>query len=297
MSDEPVVELRGVTRTYKGSGAGVHDLDLRLGAGESLGLLGRNGAGKTTTLRLIMGMLRPAKGTVRVFGHDPFTEPEKAKARVGYVAEDQEFPEVLKPEDLFRLHRDLHPDWDDGFAADLVDRFAIPMGRRLKALSKGQRRQVALVCAVAHRPRLLVLDEPGGGLDPVVRREFLGEAVELLSEGGTTVLFSSHFLPEVERLAGRIAILDHGRLTHDRDLAEFRLQSCRLLVEGTDGTRARQLKGCVRAVAKNGALTLTFLCDEAEARRRVADGMGVAVIQSAPMPFEDIFVDLLGDNR
>src|SRR5439155_3738 len=125
-----------------------------------------------------------------------------------------------------------------------------------------------------HRPALLVLDEPGGGLDPVVRREFLGEVIELLAAEGTSVLFSSHNLQEVERVAGRIGILDAGRLLLERDVAELREGSCRLLVDGADATRARALPDCVHTTARDGSLTLTFLCTQIEARRRVTETLG-----------------------
>ena len=294
---ETVVEMKGVSRIYPGSSAGVRGLDVLLGPGQSYGLLGRNGAGKTTALRLVMGMLRPTLGTVRVFGFDPFREPEKAKVRVGYLAEDQEFPAALTPADLFRFHRDLHPAWDQGFADSLVRRFTIPTGRRLRDLSKGQRRQAALVCAVAHRPALLVLDEPAGGLDPVVRREFLGEVIDLLASEGTTVLYSSHILQEVERVAGRIGILEAGRLVLEGDVAELRDGSCRVLVDGADAARAEALPGCVRTVARDGALTLTFLCSEAEAQHRVTEGLGIAPRQTSRLSLEDLFVDLVGGTR
>ena len=296
MSD-PVVELRGVTRRYPKSGQGVHDLDLHLAPGESYGLVGRNGAGKTTALRLVMGMLRPTSGTVRVFGLDPFAEPERAKVRVGYLAEDQEFPLALTPADLFRLHQDLYPSWRADFADSLSRKLTLAVGRRLRELSKGQRRQAGLVCALAHRPALLVLDEPAGGLDPVVRREFLEEVVDLLSDEGTTVLFSSHILQEVERVAGRIGVLDDGRLILDRDVAALREGSCRVLVDGVDAARAAALQDCVRADAKDGAVTMTFLCAEAEARRRVAEGLGAAPRQSSRLSLEDLFVDLVGGAR
>ena len=295
MSD-PAVHLDGVTRLYSGIGNGVRDLSLRLEPGESYGLLGRNGAGKTTTLRLVMGMLRPGAGTVRVFGLDPFAVPEKARLRVGYLAEDQEMPTVLTPADLFRLHADLYPTWDRKFAEDLVLRFRIPAGERLRNLSKGQRRQAALVCAVAHRPALLVLDEPGGGLDPVVRREFLEEVIDLLSSQGTTVLFSSHHLQEVERIAGRIGILEGGRLRLEGDLAALRENSCRVLVEG-EGMQVKAVEGCIRAARKDGATALTFLCTEEEARRRVKAALGREVRQGTSISLEDLFVDLLGEER
>ena len=204
---DPVLVLDGVTRFYGKTRSGVDGLTLRLAPGECYGLLGRNGAGKTTALRLVMGMLKPAAGTVRLFGLDPFAVPEKARLRVGYLAEDQEAPGMITPADLFRLYADLYPGWDDGFARSLAGRLHLPLGQKLSSMSKGQKRQAGLVAAVAHRPALLVLDEPGGGLDPVVRREFLEQVVELLSAGGTTVLFSSHHLHEVERIAGRIGIL------------------------------------------------------------------------------------------
>lgn len=294
---ETVVDLQGVTRLYPKSGNGVRRLDLKLVAGESYGLVGRNGAGKTTALRLVMGMLRPAIGTVRVMGHDPFTEPEKAKLRVGYLAEDQEFPTSLTPADLFRLHQDLHPSWSGDLATSLTRKLALPVGRRLRDLSKGQRRQAGLVCAVAHRPALLVLDEPAGGLDPVTRREFLEEVIDLLSDEGTTVLFSSHNLHEVERVATRIGVLHEGRLILDRDVAALREGSCRVLADGVDVARAAALPDCVRANARDGAVTMTFLCAEPEARRRVTEGLGAAPRQSAPVSLEDLFVDLVGGAK
>ena len=296
MSDS-VVEMSGVTRQYGRSGRGVAGLDLRLGQGESYGLLGRNGAGKTTALRLVMGMLRPTSGTVRVFGADPFTEPERARARVGYLAEDFELPSMLKPADLFRLYEDLYPSWDRALADDLIRRFEIPAGRRLGAMSKGERRQAALVCAVAHRPALLVLDEPGGGLDPVVRRGFLEAVIDLLAHAGTAVLFSSHNLHEVERIADRIGILDGGRLVLEGNIADLRENSCRLLVGGTEAGPARALTGCIRATQADGALVLTFLCNEEEARRRVEDALRAEVRQAAGLSFEDLFVDLVGADR
>jgi ABC-2 type transport system ATP-binding protein len=294
---DPVVELRGVTRRYPESRAGIRDLDLRLAAGESYGLLGRNGAGKTTALRLVMGMLRPTSGTVRVFGFDPFREPENAKVRVGYLAEDQEFPAALTPADLFRFHKDLYPSWDQAFADDLTKRLRLPVGRRLRDLSRGQKRQTGLVCAVAHRPALLVLDEPAGGLDPVARREFLEEVVDLLASAGTTVLFSSHNLAEVERVAGRIGILEAGRLVLERDVAELRENSCRVLVDMKDLARAKAVEGCIHARELGDGLAMTFLCAPDEAARRVTTALGAPPRQSMPVSLEDLFVDLVGDRK
>ena len=139
-----------------------------------------------------------------------------------------------------------------------------------------------------------MLDEPAGGLDPVTRREFLEEVIDLLASEGTAVLFSSHNLQEVERIAGRIGILDSGRLILDRDVAELRESSCRVLVDGVDAAHAAALPDCVSANARDGAVTMTFLCGEPEARRRVTEGLGATPRQTSPVSLEDLFVDLVG---
>ena len=215
--DGPIVDLKSVSKSF-GRVQALTDLDFKLQPGVSYGLMGRNGAGKTTMLRLIMGLLRPTRGTVRLFGGDPIEEAEKVKVHVGYLAEDQSYPGILRPVDLFRFFEECYPTWDRKFLESLIDRFKIPVTRKLSALSKGQARQVGLLCAVAHRPQLLVLDEPAGGLDPVTRRAFLEEVIELLLSEKTTVLFSSHYLQEVERVATRVGVLHEGRLLLEEDL-------------------------------------------------------------------------------
>src|SRR5687767_11603868 len=143
-----VVELTRVSRAY-GNVRAVNDVSLKLEPGECFGLVGRNGAGKSTTLRMIAGMLGADVGTVRIFGRDPLREPEQAKLGLGYLAEDQSYPSVLHPKDLFKFFAASYPTWDWDFAESLVERFQIPVDRPLKQLSKGQQRQAALVCAVA----------------------------------------------------------------------------------------------------------------------------------------------------
>ncbi|MBU2502448.1 ABC transporter ATP-binding protein, partial [bacterium] len=160
-----VLELQGVRHGYAGRDV-LRDIDLKVAKGEVLGLLGRNGAGKTTLIRLIMGMLTPRSGRVAVFGRDPRLDPVEVKRRIGYVAEDQVLPGRFRINEVVDLHRRLFPHWDDRRASELAARFELPGDRLIKDLSKGQARQVALLCAVCHRPELLILDEPAGGLDP-----------------------------------------------------------------------------------------------------------------------------------
>lgn len=293
--DSSVVELTRVSRRF-GNVRAVDDLSLTLRPGECFGLLGRNGAGKSTTLRLIAGLLHADAGTVRIFGRDPLREPETAKFRMGYLAEDQAFPGVLRANDLFKFFAACHPTWEWDFAESIVDRFQIPVHRPLKELSKGQQRQAALVCAVAHRPRLLVLDEPGGGLDPVVRRSFLEEVIGLLSNEETTVIFSSHHLQEVERLARRIGIMDRGRLVLNEDLDRVREGSCRVLAEidEENGDLIRErLAGCVSARRRDDAWILTMRCTADEAKQRVASAVGGRCRDVQPVSLEDLFISMV----
>ena len=149
------------------------------------------------------------------FGLSPMTEPVAVKRRVGYVAEDQVLPPSARIAELLAFHRSLFPTWDDALERQLLDRFGLAdRSRKIRVLSKGQARQVALVLAVCHRPELLILDEPAGGLDPAARREFLETSIQLLNQEGTSILFSSHHMGDVERLGGRVVLVAPNEATH-----------------------------------------------------------------------------------
>jgi ABC-2 type transport system ATP-binding protein len=182
-------------------------LELAVPLGGVFALLGRNGSGKTTALRLAMGMLRPAEGRVEVLGRDPWRDGEEVKRRIGYVAEEQVLPPLLRVGEVFAFYRACYSSWDERLARDLVSRLQLPTRRRIGELSRGQARQAALIAAVAHRPELLILDEPAGGLDVTVRRAFLEVVVDLLAASGTTVVMSSHVFTDIERLATRVGII------------------------------------------------------------------------------------------
>lgn len=274
---EPVVHLQDVTRLYE-KGIGVMDLDLAIEPGLCYGLVGPNGAGKTTVLRMVMGMLRPQDGSVRVFGLDPARQPRDVKQRIGYVAEDQTLPSSLRPADLFRFYQSLYPGWDEDFEYELVDRLELPLWRILSRLSRGQRREVALICALAHRPPLLVLDEPAGGLDPLTRRAFQESVIEVLARSGTTVLLSSHYLNEIERVTDRVGFLARGRLILEGTTSDLQERACQVLVRGTDGVDASALDGCVAAETRDGDTALTFLLPPEEAAQRVVDILGYDVV-------------------
>jgi len=295
-----VVEFKDVHRGYRKGEDVLRGLSLEIRAGQVVGLLGRNGAGKTTLIRLAMGMLEAQKGSVRVFGMDPRERPVEVKRRIGYVSEDQILPEFLKVREVIDLHRGLYPGWDEAMAGDLIEGFRLPLGQKIKKLSKGQARQVALLCAVAHRPELLILDEPAGGLDPAARREFLETSIRLLNEAGTTILFSSHYMTDVERMAERIVMLHEGGILIDGELDSLQEDFCLALVPLGHGDlrgRLQALDGCLGLRRRSDAWHAVFRHDPTRTRQLLEDGLGVRDARCQSIPLEEMFIELAGGRE
>ena len=198
--------------------------------GVVFGLVGTNGAGKTTLIRHVMGLLRAQRGSVGVFGLDPVSNPTRVLARIGYLSELNELPEWLRVEELIRFTRTFYPTWDDDYARSLQRMFELDSDSQVRALSKGQRARVGLLLALAFRPQLLVLDEPSSGLDPLVRRDILLAVIETVVQDGRTVVFSSHLLDEVERVADQVAILQGGRVIQNELLDHLKARYQRVVL-------------------------------------------------------------------
>ncbi len=289
-----VLEFTGIRRSYERGRPVLDGVDLALGAGEVVGLLGRNGAGKTTLLHIAIGLLLPEEGNVRLFGLDPVADGVAVKRRVGYVAEDQALPPYLSVRAVLDLHRSLYPTWDDGIARELLDQGRLTGRERISRLSKGQARHVAVLCAVAHRPELLLLDEPAGGFDPAARRRFLETALRLLADEGATVLFSSHHMEDVERLASRVCLLDDGRKVLDAELDALR-EGARLAVlpagNGLSPEGLRALPGCVAARVVGAELRGLFVCDPAAVRSVLAGRSHEPHLRG--LSLEELFIELV----
>jgi ABC-2 type transport system ATP-binding protein len=180
--------------------------------GAVYGLVGANGAGKTTLIRHVLGLLRAESGSVRVFGFDPVADPVAVLSRIGYLSEENDLPGWMRVDELMRYSRAFYPAWDQGYAEELRQAFALDPRAKIKHLSKGQKARAGLLIALAHRPELLVLDEPSSGLDPIVRRDILGAILRTIAAEGRTVLFSSHLLEEVERVADHVTMISQGRI-------------------------------------------------------------------------------------
>ena len=205
------LETRSLTKRY-GRKTAVAALDLTVPEGSICAFLGPNGAGKTTTIQLLMNLQRADAGEALVLGVPATRLGPREFAQIGYVSENQELPEWMNVDEFLAFCRPLYPTWDAAFEARLLKQFNLPLDRKLRHLSRGMKMKAALLASLAYRPRLVVLDEPFSGLDPLVRDEFIRGLLELAGEGGWTLFISSHDIDEVERLADRVAILDDGKL-------------------------------------------------------------------------------------
>ncbi len=207
----PIVETEHLFRRF-GSCEAVNDLALSVPEGTVFALLGPNGAGKTTTIKVMMNIIRPTSGRATVLGRDSRRLGPAELRRIGYVSENQDVPAAMTVRQLLDYCRPLYPAWDTAFEASLVRMLDVPLDRPITALSRGTRMKAALVSSLAYRPRLLVLDEPFAGLDPLVREELSQGVLELAGQQPWTIFLASHDIDEVERLADWIAMIDNGRL-------------------------------------------------------------------------------------
>jgi ABC-2 type transport system ATP-binding protein len=210
-SSDAVISVEGLKRRF-GAKEVFRGLSLDIPRGCVLGLVGANGAGKTTLIKHLLGLLKAQEGSVRVFGLDPVYQPAEVLGRIGYLSEDHDLPGWMRVFELLRYTAGFYPNWDAVYCDHLAKVFEIDLHARVRTLSKGQQSRVGLITAIAHRPELLILDEPSSGLDPVVRRDILEAIVKSIHELGSTVLFSSHLLEEVERVADRIVMLREGEI-------------------------------------------------------------------------------------
>ncbi|MCA9793583.1 MAG: ABC transporter ATP-binding protein [Candidatus Eremiobacteraeota bacterium] len=218
-----VVAVRQLNKAY-GQVQVLKGLDMNVEAGQVYGFLGRNGAGKSTTLRILVGILEIGSGSVELFGQSMASKDNELRQRIGYVAQEQNFYPWMTPRSIGRFVRGFYPNWSDQEYDRLVQSMELPPERPIGAFSGGMKAKQALALALAHQPPLLVLDEPTAGLDPVARREFLEIVREQTRNNGHTVLFSSHLVEEVERVAHRLGIIEGGRMAYEGSLEELRAQ-------------------------------------------------------------------------
>ena len=284
---DTAVEFSSVTKKYKHFT--LDQVDLALPTGCIMGFVGANGAGKSTTLRILMGLVHQDAGTVNVLGHAMPKDQAAAKRDIGFVSEDMRLYGSATLAWHMDFVRSIYPTWDGAYAADLLRRFDLKPQQKINGMSHGQRVKAALLLALARRPRLLVLDEPTTGLDPIARREVLAELMAVLADEERTVLFSSHNTLEVEQISDLITFIDRGRILESSDKETFldRWRRLRLVLPPN-----AKLPGLPGVVNVDGSTRLPVVTTNRFEPTMVAACMeaGIAVQAVDPMTLEEIFV-------
>ncbi len=293
MSDRLAIETVDLRKSY-GDVEALRGLNLEVPTGSIFGFLGRNGAGKTTAIKILLGMSRPTAGSARVFGLDAAAQPSSVaiRARTGFVSEDKDLYGHLTVEQIVRFTAAFYPRWRRELEERYVRRFELPLGRKVKDLSRGMRTKLALALVLCRGAELLILDEPTSGLDPAMAEEVLQALISHVSDGETTVFFSSHQIAEVDQIADRIAIVDRGRVTVSGALDDLRASYRRiqLVFDGEAPAATFQAAGVVRIVRNHRVLSV-IVSGGADAVVDEARGMQPVSIDSTPLTLKDVFLE------
>lgn len=288
MSDAIVTHR--LTKYYDGRPV-VHGLDLRVPRGSVYGLLGRNGSGKSTTIKMLLGMVHADLGTATLLGEDVARLRPETRARIAYLAEGHPLYRWMTVGEAVRFTRAFSPTWNHTLVEQILDHFELSRRAKIRRLSNGQRAQVSLALAVAPEPELLILDDPTLGLDTVVRRDFLESLIQIIQRRGRTILFSSHILGDVERVADRIGILADGVLRVDCPTDHFKDSIRKLVLEFPGAPPAfPECAGLVNnhRVGRRLEVVLVGYCD---AHRRMAESLQPKSLEVIELNLEDAFIE------
>lgn len=287
------IEIHDLTRRF-GQKVALNKISISVPRGCVFGLLGENGAGKTTLIKHLLGLLKPQSGSVAVCGYDPVKHPEQALGKMGYLSEDRDIPNWMSIQELMRYSQGLYPNWDQQFADELCKKFELNPAQKIRTLSKGETAKAGLISALAHRPELLVLDEPSSGLDVVVRRDILDTMMRAVADEGRTILFSSHLMDEVESISDYVAILHRGDLMCSGPLSEVKGEYHQVHVRFPESHKVMpHVDGALRS--QGSETDWTLLCDgNLEKIRASLTAINATIVSESPASLEDVFVNIIG---
>ena len=283
----PALSLHGLVKKYRDFTLGPIDFDLE--PGKVVGLVGPNGAGKTTTLNLCSGMLRQNQGSIKIFGIENNPNDASWKFKIGFVADEHVFYEYWSVERNLKYISEFYPEWSWDRAYELAKRFKLDLKKRVNRLSKGNRAKLALIQVLAYSPKLLLLDEPSSGLDPIVRSEFLDVLWEENEKGDSAILYSTHILSDIGRIADELAFLSNGklikRIPKDELLDKWRYISFMCETDITviaDVVEIKRSGNSYMVTSSNHESTSKFLGEK-----------GIQITQSTPLSIDEIAVQIM----
>ena len=290
-----IVEVDGLSRDFEGRVA-LSEVDFVVPTGCVMGLVGENGAGKTTLIKHLMGLYYAQQGTVRVFGKDPVKDPEGVLGKIGYLSENREMLDWMRLDELLDFTSSFYPSWDQKYALQLVNTFELRLDGKVQDFSRGQRAQAGLILAVAHHPDLLILDEPSSGLDPIVRRDILAEIIHTATQENRTVLFSSHLLDEVERVADKVTMISRGKVVLSQGMDELLQSHHALTIQFREPMKQfPTIKGVLSASGK-GIHWVAYSNGLSELTIKEIQNLGGTILTDEPLSLDEIFIARVGVN-
>ena len=268
------------------------NLSFSVEPGDVVGVLGKNGAGKTTLLEMMLGFSPATAGQVTLFGHDSYRMPADVKTRVGFVPQQDELLNALTAGDQLRLIASFYPRWDAALVERLCTAWGVNLGARIRTMSVGERQKLSILLALGHKPQLLILDEPVASLDPIARRQFLEQIVEVAADGERSVVFSSHIVSDIERLANRIWILKEGRLYWQGDLDSLKESIVRVHLRGATPLPERiEIPNAV-SVRRDGNHVVAVVRDWDDGAARDLERRTGMTPEVETLALEEIFLEL-----
>ena len=288
---EPILAARNVAKSFDRKQV-LNDISANVAAGSVIGVLGKNGAGKTTLLEIALGFSPASSGSVALWGHESLTLPAPVKGRIGYVPQQDELIPLLTGIQQITLNAALHKSWDHELITRLAQEWEVPLDRRISVLSGGERQKISLLLALGHRPELLVLDEPLASLDPIARRRFLGQLLEITADQTRAVIFSSHIISDLERVANEVWILREGRMAWQGELDALKESVVRLHVRARDNLPARLgIANTLHEKVDGNTASISVSGWSPDSAAPLASRLGVE-IEVEPLDLEDIFLEM-----
>jgi ABC-type multidrug transport system ATPase subunit len=297
MADELIIETEGLTKSYGGVEA-LRGLDLTVPRGSIYGVLGRNGAGKTTTIKILLGMARPSGGTAKVFGRsaDSAIDSVAIRARTGFVSDEKDLYDAMTVGEMVAFTAAFYPRWRADLEHRYLSRFALPVDRRVGALSRGMRAKLALLLALSRGAELLILDEPTSGLDPSATEEVLQALVGHVAGEEMTVFYSSHQIAEVEQISDHVAIVSQGRVAASGGLDDLRERYRRVqVVFDREAPPTTFYAPGVGRVRYEGRVMTVFASQGVEAVVAEARSMNPVAVDVLPVSLKDIFLETVAE--
>ena len=299
MSKNLVIQTHGLTK-YFGSKSAVYELNLEVPRGCVFAFLGRNGSGKTTTIRMLMGLMQPTRGTGTILGHNIQTLTPEIRARIGYLTEEHQLYAWMSVKACGEFQSKFFPKWNDRIFRAVTGHFGLKPAARVKDLSRGERAGLCLALTLAPEPELLILDDPGLGLDPVARRALVEAMIFLTRKSDRTIFFSSHDLADVERVADYIAVFDRSILRACCPLEKFQesVQQLRLRFPGTPPALP-EIPGLLQAIRTKNELRITCVrlgsSPDGEAEK-ILRKLSPVTMETVSLGLEDAFISYLGER-